>query len=673
MRKTMKKLSAIILIAAMIFGVFPNSVLTASAEESNVESTVIAPEVLDCVRAFLDNNGQSDKAMVAVDSEELEGSVIVYFKLSVKPASEQPDLTVEEEYKKCQIIVAQNSEGEWECTEFKDDIEFPSTEPEEPEKPEEPKPVVPEQHTPGWLESDGEWYYYNASGEKAYGWVSVGGVWYYLDKDNTDKPGVMVASQHKRINGRMYAFAANGAMKTAGWILEDEGWYYAEPGGALKEGWAWIDGAWYYLDGANVEYPALMVSDESKEIAGATYFFNSSGAMMTGWVHQPEGWYYANGSGAVATGWLWTGGAWYYLDGENTEYPGLMVSNGSKEVAGATYFFFSSGAMETGWVKREEGWYLTDGSGAKVTGWHKVGTKWYYLDGENADYPGLMLENCEKQIGGITYTFTADGSMKAGWEQDSSGNWYYYDTTYGQKVSGWQLIGAWYYFDPADENKMVSGGWRTIDNTWYYFYGSGAMATEWINLGGTWYYLGSNGVMRTGWQMIGGTWYYFYGSGAMACNTVIDGYTLQANGAMLTGHQATMAARAQMYGSNTNNLILVDRGACKVAVFAGRAGAWSMVHYWDCAPGKPSTPTVAGTFTVSGKGRYFDSGSSRCYWYTQFYGNYLFHSVLYSKYNGGLVDGRVGMQLSHGCVRLKIENAKWIYDTIPVGTKVVIY
>lgn len=92
-----------------------------------------------------------------------------------------------------------------------------------------------------------------------------------------------------------------------------------------------------------------------------------------------------------------------------------------------------------------------------------------------------------------------------------------------------------------------------------------------------------------------------------------------------------------------------------------------------CAPGKASTPTVSGTFTVQGKGYYFDSGSARCYWYTQFYGNYLFHSVLYSKYNGSLMDGRVGIPLSHGCVRLQIDNAKWIYDNIPRGTKVVIY
>ncbi|MCD7864550.1 MAG: L,D-transpeptidase family protein [Clostridiales bacterium] len=134
----------------------------------------------------------------------------------------------------------------------------------------------------------------------------------------------------------------------------------------------------------------------------------------------------------------------------------------------------------------------------------------------------------------------------------------------------------------------------------------------------------------------------------------------------------TMHAKAMQYSSSTQYLIMVDRDAHKVGIFTGSKGQWTYVYLWDCANGKASTPTVGGVFTVKSKGYYFDSGSSRCYWYTQFYGNYLFHSVLYNK-NGTLQDGRVGMALSHGCVRLLIENAKWIYDNVPYGTTVVVY
>ena len=133
-----------------------------------------------------------------------------------------------------------------------------------------------------------------------------------------------------------------------------------------------------------------------------------------------------------------------------------------------------------------------------------------------------------------------------------------------------------------------------------------------------------------------------------------------------------MNVRANMYSSPTGYLALVNRSTHKVAIYQGRQGSWTNVKYWDCADGKASTPTVTGVFHVASRGYYFDSGASRCYWWTQFYGNYLFHSVLYN-HSGQLTDGRVGIALSHGCVRLKIENAKWIYDNIPRGTTVVVY
>lgn len=134
-----------------------------------------------------------------------------------------------------------------------------------------------------------------------------------------------------------------------------------------------------------------------------------------------------------------------------------------------------------------------------------------------------------------------------------------------------------------------------------------------------------------------------------------------------------MQQRANMYSSSTPYLILVNRTAHKVGIFQGWQGNWNYVQYWDCSDGKASTPTVEGVFRVGSRGYYFDSGDSRCYWWTQFYGDYLFHSVLYNKYNGALNDGRLGMALSHGCVRLDINNAKWIYDVIPSGTTVIVY
>ena len=467
-----------------------------------------------------------------------------------------------------------------------------------------------------------------------------------------------------------------------GWYVNENGdTYYYNQDGSLYYGWRYESGKWYYLDGTNVDNPGSMAADTIVKVGTQYYCFNKDGVMQSmGWILRPEGWYYANADGSLVLGWRNINGVWYYLDGNNTEHPGLMADNCVKNIGGSNFYFAAGGAMRTGWLLYPEGWYYADGSGAQAIGWRYINGAWYYLNGDNAEYPGLMVDNCIFEIGGNTYKFKSGGAMYKGWYYDGD-NWYYYDHS-GLMASGWRAInGYWYFMDPDNDNKMVNCGWKLFGNYWYFFHNSGAMATNWLAVGGNWYFLSSDGAMKTGWQNVGGTWYYMYtandshggSEGVMARNCYIDGYYLSANGAMLSPEAARLVLRAQPYSSRTGYLILVDRAACRTTIFAGSAGAWNLLYDWQCAPGKPSTPTVGGEFTVGSKGYYFDSGNARCYWYTQFYGDYLFHSVLYSKYNGRLMDGRVGMQLSHGCVRLPIEKAKWIYDNIPTGTKVVVF
>ncbi len=464
-----------------------------------------------------------------------------------------------------------------------------------------------------------------------------------------------------------------------GWYQEDGAWYYGGSDGHSINGWHFINGAWYYFDAENEN---VMLQDTKMLIDGDTYFFDSNGAMETGWIKRAEGWYYTNYGGQMVTGWKQIGNDWYYLDGNNSEYPGLMCENEKKQIDGKFYFFDSNGAMETGWVLKNEGWYYIKSSGAMFLGWLKSGDAWYYLDPDNEEYLGLMVANETRTIGDLEYRFKESGVMYAGWQKSENGDWTYYDEYSGQLITGWKWIGsAWYYLDPDNQGIMRRNGWMLINNDWYYFRSSGSMVSEWLFVNSNWYYLGSDGAMREDWQKIDGDWYYFYtendshgGSyGAMARNTEIDGYKISGSGAMITRKQLEMEAKAQGYSSSTDYLILVDLDACKVAIFEENAGNWETIKFWDCAPGAPSTPTVTGVFTVKAKGYYFDSGSDRCFYYTQFWGDYLFHSVLYSKYDGSVTDGRVGMHISHGCVRLKIENAEWIYDNIPSGTKVVIY
>ena len=129
--------------------------------------------------------------------------------------------------------------------------------------------------------------------------------------------------------------------------------------------------------------------------------------------------------------------------------------------------------------------------------------------------------------------------------------------------------------------------------------------------------------------------------------------------------EARMINAAQGYSSRTGYLIMVDRGNCKVGVFTGGRGNWNIQYYWDCTPGKPSTPTISGTFTT-GYHKNRLSTDSRAQYATNISGGYFFHSILSST-------SELGHQLSHGCVRLHWENAHWIYSSIPYGTTVRIY
>ena len=140
---------------------------------------------------------------------------------------------------------------------------------------------------------------------------------------------------------------------------------------------------------------------------------------------------------------------------------------------------------------------------------------------------------------------------------------------------------------------------------------------------------------------------------------------------MLTG----MDLKAQNYRSDTDKLILVDLTNHRVGIYSGGYQNWVNIQSYVCTVGAPSTPTITGEFSIYMKRKYFDSGSSRCFYFSPFKGGYGFHSVLYYQdpTPQRIMDGRLGMDLSHGCVRLDVNHAKWIYDNCSIGTKVVVY
>jgi len=102
-----------------------------------------------------------------------------------------------------------------------------------------------------------------------------------------------------------------------------------------------------------------------------------------------------------------------------------------------------------------------------------------------------------------------------------------------------------------------------------------------------------------------------------------------------------------------------------IGTYMVSSGTWSM-------------PTPLGEFAVIAKSEEAYSaryGLYMPYWMQFTYQGHGMHGLPFWKYSWGVVyEGvdHLGLRVSHGCVRLSVENAKMLYEWIPIGMKVVI-
>ena len=486
----------------------------------------------------------------------------------------------------------------------------------------------------GWQKVDGNWYWYENE-TPAKGWRAINGKWYYMETST----GVMKTGFFRDANGGLYYSDGSGAMVgNQGWNVIGGKWYWMNSNGSIYTGWLNRPSGWYYLnaDGS--------MATGWAQVGNTWYYMNGSGAMQTGWVKTASGWYYLSGSGAMATGWYMVGGTWYYSNNSGTMQTGWV------KVGNTWYYMNGSGAMQTGWVKTASGWYYLTGSGAMATDWYQVGGTWYYSNNS--------------------------GTMQTGWV-NSHGTWYYLDGSGAMATNRWignyyvtasgamakntwvgsYWVGADGKWVPSSGSTAVSGGnWEQSGSTWYYINSDGSrVCNNWKKVNGKWYYFEADGSMVTGWKRIGEYKYYFNGSGAMVQD--LD----------------------SVIGRQSSYYITVNRAKCQVMVYAkSETGRYDIpVKTFVCSVGLPSTPTPTGTFTTPAKYRWHTlMGPSYGQYCTRIVGGVLFHSVAGSNMTShNLSAGNynmLGQPASHGCVRLCVRDAKWIYDNCALGTTVTI-
>ena len=341
-----------------------------------------------------------------------------------------------------------------------------------------------------------------------------------------------------------------------------------------------------------------------------------------------------------------------------------MLNGICKNTADGNWYYYRNGIIDRTYTN----------VGKNANGW------WYVKNGQvDFSYTGVKSnENGSWRIVRGKVDFNCNDIVKSedGWWYVRGGKVDFgYTGVAKNRLGWWRIVNGKVDFNCNSVEKNHLGWWYIRGGKVDFGYtGVAKNANGWWKI--------DNGKVNFGFNGVGvnnnGAWYIRGGKVDFGYNGNVkwngtDCYV--ANGKVtMRGVSVQISSRAAYASSDTNWLIVTDTSACKVAIFAGSKGNWSTVKYISCSPGKPSTPTVKGEFKVTGRGLSFGKPSYDCWYYTQFYGDYLFHSVIYNKGSKtSIQDGRLGMQLSHGCVRLALSEAKWIHDNIPNGTKVMVF
>ena len=429
----------------------------------------------------------------------------------------------------------------------------------------------------------------------------------------------------KSDDGIHWYYLKSDGLRAMGFVLLGAKYYFDTTNGYMQTGWRNIDGFRYYFD----ETPLA----EGQKPGDPNV---KTGIMKTGWMKNygtNKDTYYFNSNGRMRTGWLADGGHKYY--------------------------FAANGKMKTGLVKIGEDKYYFSATGIMQTGKKTVNGSTYYFDPTTGKMKtGFVTDGSNKY-----YYNPTTGKMHKGWLKLGSNKYYFADN--GKMQKGMKKIGKSYYYFNTSNGKMTKNAAVKYKKKLYYFYTSGKRTTAkgWFKGSDkkSRYGLG-NGVVATGKKTISGITYVFSAKTGICTKSLGDKYDQQ----------------IAKISSNTKYLIYVIKSKHQVRIYKGKKKNWTRVYNFTCELGKSTTPTPSGTFTVKGKKQTHDYklDGENVHWNNgvNFSTKCGFNGFVWSgKYpDGSLVDSRLGGNTSGGRVRVAENNSLWIYNNIPVGTKVIV-
>ena len=372
----------------------------------------------------------------------------------------------------------------------------------------------------------------------AKGWTEENGEWVYLDSD-----GERVTQEWKKSGSNYYWLDENGVMATSQIVDDDDNTYYVnEAGVRAKNQWISVeneddadvngeevDTLWYYFGDNGKAYKADSNELKKKTCPDATgsrtYFFDSDGHMVSGWVDYENATYYC---GTENEGWAYTG--WQYLepdddlsseDYDDQEWFNFKSSGKARKSStwyskGRYYTFDSNGVMTSDWYDLSvatntngvatgtnggQNAYTSE-DGSKGTGWvytenaAESDSYWYYLvsfKDDNGTVRNLPFNSQSgdsswraKVIKSKTYIFNAKGEMQDGlvdlgsadapnvYGKDKDGNVVAVADYKGGAISKAMADGVYYFNENSGSVKgqMVTGKTTVVDDgeTYNYYF-----------------------------------------------------------------------------------------------------------------------------------------------------------------------------------------------------------
>ena len=93
-------------------------------------------------------------------------------------------------------------------------------------------------------------------------WIKDARGWWLRYSDGTWPMGNTGAFHWEKVNGRWWAFGAEGYLST-GWIYDTlhQGWFYMDENQGMLTGWQFINGKWYYLNSNHDGSAGIMYSN----------------------------------------------------------------------------------------------------------------------------------------------------------------------------------------------------------------------------------------------------------------------------------------------------------------------------------------------------------------------------------------------------------------------------